>query len=39
MAKPYLPIPSHWTAITLVPDVRKGYIMSAETMKATVFLY
>jgi type I restriction enzyme S subunit len=31
MAKPYLPIPSHWTTITLVPNARDGYIISADS--------
>jgi type I restriction enzyme S subunit len=31
MAKPYLPIPSHWTTITLTPDTRKGYILAADS--------
>lgn len=31
MASPYLPIPSHWTAITLAPDARKGFILSADS--------
>lgn len=31
MAKPYLPIPSHWTEISLTPDPRKGYILSADS--------
>ncbi len=31
MAKAYLPIPPHWTTITLTPDPDKNYIVSADS--------
>jgi type I restriction enzyme S subunit len=31
MAKPYLPIPSHWMTIRLTPDGKQGYILAADS--------
>src|SRR5690349_21818282 len=31
MARPYLPIPPHWTITNLVPDAQLGHILSAES--------
>lgn len=31
MAKPYLPIPPHWTTIDLTPDPSAGYVLSVDS--------